>query len=354
MNAHPRQQLPLRADPDAVRERSITSLVRAAIAVGISAFDKGTTRAADYAKQTWDDHGADMVLRAAVSPATLAGNPALARVSVAFLEALTPISAGADLLQRGLQLNFGGAAFVRVPGITIPTADFVGEGAPIPAPLVTTSAGPTLTPFKIAALSSLTNEMMRSPNAEDMVRQVLVESAGPALDKVLFDSNAATTARPAGLRNGIAGLTPTAAGGAKDEIVVTDLQALASAIASVAGNSNVVLVASPDAAVALQMRVFREEWPVLVSSQLAAKTVLMVATNAIVSAVDGAPMVDARSQAAFVRDTVPQEVVTAAGTVATSVGSTFQTDETLLRLRWPISWGLRSSNGLAWMTNVNW
>ena len=105
----------------------------------------------------------------------------VARVSVAFLETLVPLSAGADLLLRGLGLNFNGAASIRVPGITIPTADFVGEGAPIPAPLVTTSSGPTLTPFKIAALSSLTNEMMRSPNAEDMVRQVLVEACGPAL-----------------------------------------------------------------------------------------------------------------------------------------------------------------------------
>jgi len=87
---------------------------------------------------------------------------------------------------------------------------------------------------------------------------------------------------------------------------------------------------------------------------LPARTVIMVATNAIVSAVDGAPVVDASTQSAFVRDTVPQEIVTAAGTVATSVGSTFQTDETLLRLRWPIAWALRSSAGLAYMQNVNW
>jgi hypothetical protein len=241
-----------------------------------------------------------------------------------------------------------------VPGITIPTSDFVGEGAPIPAPLVTTSAGPTLQPFKIAALASLTNEMMRSPNAEDMVKQVLIESAGPALDKQLLSANAAASDRPAGLRFGIAGLTPAASASAKDQIIVDDLQALASAIAPVSGNSNIALIASPDAAVALQMRVFREEWPILVSSQLPAKTVIMVATNAIVSAVDGAPAIDASSQTAFVRDTVPQEIVTAAGTVATSVGSTFQTDEVLLRLRWGISWALRDARGLAWMSPVNW
>src|SRR5262249_35190254 len=160
--------------------------------------------------------------------------------------------------------------------------------------------------------------------------------------------------RPGGLRNGIAGLTPASGTSGKDQIIVDDLQALATAIAPVAGNGNIVLVASPDAAVALHMRLLRPEWPVLVSAQLPTRTVIMVAANAIVSAVDGAPMVDASSQTAFVRDTVPQEIVTAGGTPATSVGSVYQTDEVLLRLRWPISWGLRSSNALSWMQSVNW
>jgi hypothetical protein len=181
-----------------------------------------------------------------------------------------------------------------------------------------------------------------------------LESTGPALDKVLFSTNPAASDRPAGLRNGIAGLTPAASASAKDQIIVDDLQALATAIAPVSGNSNIAIVASPDAAVALQMRVFREEWPILVSTQLPAKTVIMVAINAIVSAVEGPPQIEASSQTTFVRDTVAQEIVTAGGTVATMVGSTFQTDQVLLKLRWPLSYALRSNSGLAWMTAVNW
>jgi hypothetical protein len=347
--------IPLRPDPDARREAHVRSLTRACIATGIASFDKRQIHAEQYAKTAWgDDHIANMVLRAAVSPASLAGNAALARVSLAFLETLTPVSAGADLLRRGLGLDFDGAASIRVPGIAIPTADFVAEGAPIPAPIETTSAGPTLSPFKIAALASLTNEMLRSSNAEEMVRAVLVESTGPALDKVLFSANAAASDRPAGLLHNIAALTPASGASGKDQIIVDDLQALVAAIAPVAGNNNIVLVASPDAAVALQMRVFREEWPVLMSSSLPAKTVIVVAVNAVVSAVDGAPMVDASAQTAFVRDTVAQEIVTVGGTPGTSVGSVYQTDETLLRLRWPIVWALRASNGLAWMSGVNW
>jgi hypothetical protein len=340
---------------------NVTALTRAAIAIGLGTLDK-QTYPEDYIKRTWDDHLANMVLRAATAPATLAGNAALARVAVAFLETLVPLSAGADLLRRGLGLNFSGAASVHVPGITIPNADFVGEGAPIPAPLITTSSGPTLTPFKIGALTVLTNEMMRSPNAENLVRQVLVEACGPALDKQLFSTNAAASDRPAGLRYGITGLNPAPAG-EKAQIIVDDLQALAVALAPVAGknkgvpvagNGNIVLVASPDAAVALRLRLYTEEWPVLTTAQLPAKTVIMVATNAIVSAVEGAPQIDASAHAELTPDTIPQEIVNAGGTVAIAATSPFQMDKVALRLRWPITWALRASNGLAWMTNVNW
>ena len=92
--------IPLVPDRSAGRDAHVRSLVRAAIATGIAALEK-PTRATEYVKATWnDDHLAGMVLRAAVQPATLAGSAALAHVSVAFLETLAPISAGADLLKN--------------------------------------------------------------------------------------------------------------------------------------------------------------------------------------------------------------------------------------------------------------
>src|SRR5262249_53481812 len=177
--------------------------------------------------------------------------------------------------------NFNGAAQINIPGIAIPNADFVGEGAAIPVQIATTSAGPSLTPHKLAVLTSLTSEMMHNPNAEDLVKQVLIEATGPALDKVLLSTSASASDRPAGLLNGITPLTPAAAGQAKSEVLVDDLQALATALAPVSGNGNIVLVASPDAAAALMMRLpAGVEWPVLRSSSLAARSVIMVAANA--------------------------------------------------------------------------
>jgi hypothetical protein len=347
------QGIPLVPDPAVRRAASVTALTRAAIAVGLGARDK-TVSPRDILRRQWgDDHLADLTLRAAVAPSTVAGNAAITQVGYAFLDALVGMSAGAALLQKGIQLNLDGLASIHIPGIAPPSILFVGESMPIPAYVETTSAGPTLQPYKLAAITALSNELMAMPAAEGLIRQTLIESVGTALDAVLFGTAAATSAQPAGLRFGISGLTPAAAG-EKAQACVDDLQVLATALAPVSGNSNVALVASPDAAVALRFRLVREEWPILVSSALATRTVIMVALNALVASVSGPPQIEATTQAAYVPDTAPTDVVSSPGVVASSFTSVFQTDKVALKLRWPISWALRSSAGLAWMTNVNW
>jgi hypothetical protein len=340
-----------RDDPAARRAALVTSLTRAAIAIGMGTLDRNII-GANYARSQWGgDSRVELLMRAAVSPTGLATTPALAHVTTAFLEALVPVSAGADLLARGIGLSFAGAAQVTVPAIAIPIADFVGEGLPIPVVTAPTSAGATLTPHKIAAIAVLTAEMLRSPNAEALVKQALIEATGPAIDKVLLSANAAGTDRPAGLLNGIAALTATASGPAKGEVLVDDLQKLASAVAPVSGNGELVLVASPDAAVALTLRLPQAvQWPVLTSSSLPARTVIAVAANAVVSAVEGAPQISSGPHPSLHLDTAPGAILAAGGTVTT----TFQADTVALKLRWPISWALRASNGLAWMQGVNW
>ena len=99
---------------------------------------------------------------------------------------------------------------------------------------------------------------------------MLLESTGPAIDKVMFAANAAG-AGPAGLLYNVAPLTPTAAGGDKAQALVDDLQKIATAIGSVAGNSAVVLVAAPAQSIALRLRLLGAvEWPVLTSASLTA------------------------------------------------------------------------------------
>jgi hypothetical protein len=355
MSFEPRQGIPLKPDYSAASSADLASLVRAVIATGLAKFDR-TSTPADIARKQWNDRAVDLVLRASVTPHTLSNTPVLATVSVALLEALVPVSAGADLLQRGIALNFAGSAQINVPALTLPTgADFVQEGAPIPVVAGATTPGPTLKPFKLGVITTLTYEMLNTPSAERLIRTALVESVGPALDRVLLSANAAAADRPAGLLNGIAGLTLGATGPSKSEVLTDDLQKLAAAIAPVSGNGNIVLVASPDAAAALRLRLpVTVQWPVLVSASLPAKTVICVAANAIVSALEGPPQIDASGQVELVRDTAPTTIDDALTAPMQYVGSMYQTDQIALRLRWPIGWALRASNGLAWMTNVNW
>jgi Phage capsid family len=350
MTAAPR----LRPDYSPRGSEGLSSFTRACLAVGLSKLSDEGARPEEIAARWGNVRNIEMVLRAAVNPTSVAATAPLAQVATSFLSALTATSAGADLLSRGIQLSFGGAASLTVPGISIPTATFVGELKPIPVVQAVTNTGATLTPSKLAVITTLTGEMMRSPNAEQLVRQVLIESTGPALDAAMFSAAAATTDHPAGLLNGITAKTPAAAG-EKAQIIIDDIQQLASAVAPVSGNNSIVLVASPDAAVALVLRLYSAlTWPILTSASLAPRTVIAVATNALVSAVDGLPQIDATRDAELHRDSVPAEIVTAGGTVAYPVGSLFQTDQVGLRLRWPLTWGLRSPAGLAWMSNVNW
>jgi hypothetical protein len=306
----------------------------------------------EVARSLWgDDRDVALVLRAAVSPTTIAGAPGLAQIAKAFLTTLVPMSAGADLLARGIELNFDGVAQITLPGIAIPTADFVGEGMPIPVVQATTSAGTSLVPYKIGVITSLTGEMLRSSNAEALIGDALMQATGPAIDRVLLSNAAAATDRPAGLLNGIAALTPAAAGGNKGETLVNDLQTLATAIAPVAGNGNITLIASPDAAVALRLRLPQTvEWPILTSASLAARTVIAVAVNAVVSAIDGTPLIDASQESDFQSDSAPASD----GSLGTPRYSMFQKDAVALRLRWPITWTLRTPSALAYMTGVNW
>jgi hypothetical protein len=342
----------IKPDFTAVRgDHRLSSFVRACLATGLAALDRDL-RPSDVAKRWDNSRNIEMILRAAVSPTTTNTAP-LTQIGVAFLDALVPISAGAELLNRGIQLSFSGTSSITVPAIALPVAGFVGEGHPIPAVTAPTSAGPTMTPHLIKAIALLTGEVMRSSNAETLVRQVLIEATGPALDKVLLSTSAATPDAPAGLLNGIAPLGAAAA--TADKAIVDDLQVLATAIAPVAGNSEIVVVASTDAAVALALRMpSRLTWPVLASVALAPRTVIAIAANALVAGVEGAPAVEASQFASVHRETVPGEIVDLGGVFARPVASVFQSDLVSLKLRWPLSWALRDPRSVSWMTGVNW
>jgi hypothetical protein len=347
------QPIPLRSDPDALARAAVASFVRAVIVEAMSAVDRTVNRSA-YAEQRWPhDRELPLILRAATSPTSLANAPALANVAYALLGALTGASAGADLLRRGIALSFDGAALINVPGISPPSATFVGEGQPISVQQAATSPGPQLAPHKLTAIATLSGEMVRGSNAEQLVKQVLVESVGPALDAVLLsDAAAVPDVAPAGLFNGVTPLTPASTGDPVDRMVA-DLSALISAVSAVTANNQVAIIAAAPQAVAIALRSSRFDIPVLTSSALASGVVAAVALPALTSATEGPPRVDATTQG-LVHEHTNAAPINIAGTMAVPTRSLYQTDSTALRLRWPLSWGLRSPNGVSWMQGATW
>src|SRR5262249_47048635 len=123
--------VPLRPDPGVVHDNAMRALVRSAIAIGINKLEPSNLPR-DYVRRMWPgDRDVPLILRAAILPARTADVP-LAAVATAFLAALVPVSAGADLLKRGLSLNFDGVASISIPSLGVPAASFVAEDEAIP------------------------------------------------------------------------------------------------------------------------------------------------------------------------------------------------------------------------------
>jgi hypothetical protein len=337
--------------PVAAESPTIISLARAIVAQANARLDRNT-RAADYAASAWpNDASVPMVLRAAVNPTLTSNAAALVPMTVEFVEALGPLSAAGELVNRGISLTSFGRGSVMVPGFAPGESTFIAEGAPIPVKQFA-SSGPTLTPNKLASILVLTAELMDYSNADTLMRAALTESVAVGLDKVLFSNQAAVPGlHPAGILNGIAPLTPTAVTGGKTDAMASDIELLLTAIGPVAGSGWMVVAAVPQT-VSLQFRLAQQVPNVVASSALAAGTVIAIAPRAFVSVIE-APRVDSSIEAVLHMDDAPAAIANGGG-VAAPARSLFQTNSVGLRVITPASWGLRAAGAVAWMSGVNW
>ena len=350
--------IPLRPDPAALAEATIGALTRACIATARHQLDR-TVDPSQYARRAWGDEAAPVqyLLRAATSPAmtTAPGWAAeLAHVITVFLPSLAPVSAGVQLLGRGLQLQFDGAAAIKLPLIAQGTAAFVGEAKPIAVTDFATSAGVTLTPFKLASITTLTREIMDSNNAEAIVRQTLSESVANGLDAALFSVGPGNADTPPGLLHGI-GAETASTDTDKTTAMVDDLTAVTHAVARVAGAGPVVLIAAPEQAVSIKLRYLKElDYLLLASAALPAGCVVAVAANALASAFGGTPQIEANREAELVMNDVPGEVVTVGGMTGAPIASLFQSDRVALKIAMFANWVLRAPGAVAWVSGVSW
>jgi hypothetical protein len=278
----------------------------------------------------------------------------LAHVVTIFLPSLAKLSAGVELLGRGLQLTFDGAAAIRLPLIQPGQASFVGQGKAIPVTGLTTSPGVTLEPFKLASIAVVTREMMDSSNAEAVVRQTLSESVANGLDVALFSVGPGSADQPPGLLYGVGAATKSAATD-KTIAMTDDLATIVGAVARVAGAGPIVLVAAPEQAASIELRFPKDiGYPVLKTAALAAGTVVAIAANALASAFGGVPQIEAYNEPEVVMNDAPGEVVTVGGMTGAPIMSLFQSDTIGLKIRMPANWVLRAPGAVAWVSGVSW
>jgi uracil phosphoribosyltransferase len=133
------------------------------------------------------------------------------------------------------------------------------------------------------------------------------------------------------------------------------MTALASAIAPMAGAGNIVWIVNRAQQIPLVMRppAIPANVTILPTTAIPAGTVIAAAANAIVSAL-GLPVFEAATQVQLHLNDAPLDIVGSGGVVAAPQLSTFQSASIAIKMTMGASWGVRSSNAVAFMTGVNW
>jgi len=264
------------------------------------------------------------------------------------VEALGAASAAAELMRSGLLVSWdGGYGTISVPAFvaTANGASFVQEGQPIPVKQFGDTAV-SLTPFKVASISVLTREMLESSNAERLIGDVLIRSAGLAMDAAFFDANPATAARPAGIRNGIATLvasTDTDSFG----VFAADLSALVGAVGQVGGRGPFAIIGSAGKIASATVRFVsgNDDIPFYISGAVG-NDLIAVAPQAIAGAVDPDPDVQTATAGSLVMD----DTAPALPDTTQPQKGLFQSETIAIKVRWPVSWAVRDARGVAWLT----
>jgi hypothetical protein len=309
------------------------------------------------AAEMWpSDRELAAVVKAASAPAmtTTAGWAAeLAhKVTADIVQALGASSAGAEILGRSLLLTWDGAGSIGVPGFVASagSAGFVAEGDPIPVRQFADTSQ-TLLPHKLASIVVLTREMVESSNAEVILGDTLVRSAGLALDAVLFGSAAASAAAPAGIRNGISTLTASANPDAFAAFF-EDMATLLNGVGPVGGSGPFFIVSSIGRLASASGRYgsLKAEGTdatiIPVASPAVGSDVVVIAPQALAAALSPTPDIETANTGTLLMDSVPTGTFGSTGPER----SLFQSDSIALKMRWPVSWVLRDVRGVAWLT----
>lgn len=285
-----------------------------------------------------------------------------------FLQALTGHSVFPDLLGRGLSLTFDRWGTLTLPRRSAGGAGggFVTEGSPIRVGKLTTAAA-TLTPKKMGVIVAFTKELAKrsTPAIEAIVRQAILEDTAAVLDPILLDSTAASTARPAGLLNGVSAVA-NGYGGGDYQAVREDFKALLAPFTSANGVDNIVVLMNPLQGNSLAfmegpvgdpnwLQRIKDRVTIIESTNVTAGRLIAVRASDFAGA-GGNPEFDVSEQATIhMEDTTPLEIVSGTGpTTADPVRSLWQTASVGVRMLMDVSWTMRRTGMVQWVDTTTW
>lgn len=292
------------------------------------------------------------LLRAATDPATTtepAWAGALAEGAVGqWLPTLTPESAAAALIPRGVRLRIRGGQPLSVPISTTPPsqAPWVGESSPIPATAFSFSTTDPMAARKMAVIVSMTRELARHSTAESVFNKLLQERAAYSLDAAYFSTDAGDDVVHAGLLNG---LTPIAGSGD----MVEDLSLLAAAVSGLGASGEVVFISSTARAAVLRLRSPVVNVEVFGSSALPDDRVIAVDPRALAHGFGPAPDISASEETVIHMDDAPANIGTGAG-VASPAVSAFQVAMVVQRMILDVAFLSRRAGAVAYMDGIDW
>jgi HK97 family phage major capsid protein/HK97 family phage prohead protease len=320
----------------------------------------------------------DWYKRAATAPATTTTTgwaAELAQIQYGeFFDILMPEGIYRPLAAKGFRATLGRYATLSMPTRSAtPTVagSFVGEGAPIPvrqAAFLPVTIGLK----KMAIICSYTRELAEhsTPQIEGLLRKLISEDTEVAVDTTLIDNVASSAIRPAGLRNGVSGLTATAGGGFA--ALLGDIKQLVGVLSAANALRVPVWIMNPQQAISISLTInsggffpFKAEidsgmlqgYPVITSNTVPLGTVIILNADDFMSVTGDDPRFDVSDQATLhFEDTTPLQIGTAGSppTVAAPVRSLFQTDSLALRMILPMNWAMRRTGVVAWLSSVTW
>jgi HK97 family phage prohead protease/HK97 family phage major capsid protein len=292
----------------------------------------------------------------------------LQTVNSGFIDALRGRSIYPELQGRGVGLSFDGLNTIKLPRLTAGGAGggFVAEGSPIRVGRVTTAAA-ELTPKKMGVIVPFSRELARrsTPQIESIVRAAIIGDTAAILDAALLDATASSTARPAGLLNGVSAVASGYGGG--DHVAVKeDFKALLAPFITANAADNITVIMNPAQGLSISMMDGPDNnagWfsgirsrVNIVESTYATAGRLIAMRNSDFYTASGAPEFDINETATVhMEDTTPLEIVSGTGpTTADPVRSFYQTATVGVRMLVDVSWVMGRPSMVQWVNGTSY